>query len=567
MCPASDAPGSSTPPDSDRANDVALTRSQTLGRDAVAGCAIAGLLLPEAVAYASIANLPAQTGLVGLLVGLVIYGIVGTSRFAVVSATSSSAAVLAAATLSMSGANAALRLAFAAGIVTLAGVFLVLAGMARLGGITDFIAKPVLRGFTFGLAVTIILKQISGVAGTHPTHSDLPRFVYQLLHEAAAWNLNALAACLAALVLLFALARLRRVPGPLVVIVLGIAAAYGADLTHYSIAEVGAIDLANVTIGLPDLQRVQWLRVGELAFALVLILYAESYGSIRSFALKYGDVTSPNRDLIALGLANIGSGLLHGMAVGAGYSATSANEAAGAQSRLAGWCAAAVIALIVAALLPQLARTPEPVLAAIVIHAVSHTLRLDAFRPYWTWRRDRLLVVAACVAVLLLGVLDGLLVAIGISLMLTLRSFSEPRVSELGRLGASHDYVDIAAHPEARTLSGVLIVRPEAPMFFANAERMLARVRHLREAAGPGLHTLVFSLEETPDIDGSTIEAMHTFASEVAAQGQRLLLVRLKPPVLAVLTRAANETLPRESLHELSVDECVQSLGQVWKPG
>lgn len=556
------APASSRPPDSSGpADDGALTRGQRIGRDVVAGCSIAGLLLPEAVAYAGIANLPAQAGLIGLLVGLVAYGIVGTSRFAVVSATSSSAAVLAAATLSMSGADAGQRLALGAALVALAGVFLILAGLARLGGITDFIAKPVLRGFTFGLAITIILKQVAGVAGVHPAHNDLPRFCYEFLQVLPAWNLNALAACLAALLVLFALARWRRVPGPMVVIVLGVAAAYATDLKHFGIGQVGAIDLADLRLGLPDLPRAQWLRLGELAIALVLILYAESYSSIRSFALKHGDSTQPDRDLVALGLANLGSGVLHGAPVGAGFSATSANEAAGAQSRLAGWCAAAVIALIVALLLPQLALTPEAVLAAIVIHAVSHTLRPAVFRPYWAWRRDRLLVIAACAAVLLLGVLDGLLVAIGVSLALTLRSFSEPRVSQLGRLDGGHDYVDIAAHPEAQRLPGVLIVRPEAPMFFANVERTLAAVRHLRQAADEGLHTLIFSLEESPDIDGSTIEALEVFAAQVAADGQRLLLVRLKPPVLDVLIRAASPALPRESLHDLSVDECVRSLG------
>ena len=142
-------------------------------RDLIAGCSIAGLLLPEAVAYAGIANLPPQAGLIGLLVGLVVYGLAGTSRFAVVSATSSSAAVLAAITLSMSGADPAQRLLLAAGLVILSGFFLMLAGLAKLGGITEFIAKPVLRGFTFGLAITIILKQLAKKLGVEiPEEAD-----------------------------------------------------------------------------------------------------------------------------------------------------------------------------------------------------------------------------------------------------------------------------------------------------------------------------------------------------------------------------------------------------------
>jgi MFS superfamily sulfate permease-like transporter len=196
-------------------------------RDLIAGCSIAGLLLPEAVAYAGIANLPPQAGLIGLLVGLVVYGLAGTSRFAVVSATSSSAAVLAAITLSMSGADPAQRLLLAAGLVILSGFFLMLAGLAKLGGITEFIAKPVLRGFTFGLAITIILKQLASVVGVHPAHNDLPRFTYEMLGQLSAWNVNALIVALVALALLFGMSRWKNVPGPLVVIVLGIAASHG----------------------------------------------------------------------------------------------------------------------------------------------------------------------------------------------------------------------------------------------------------------------------------------------------------------------------------------------------
>lgn len=291
----------------------------------------------------------------------------------------------------------------------------------------------------------------------------------------------------------------------------------------------------------------------------MLILYAESYGSIRNFALKHGDNISANRDLVALGCANLLSGLLHGMPVGAGYSATSANEAAGAQSRLAGLCAAAVVALIVWLFLPQLARIPEPVLAAIVIFAVSHSLHPAVFKPYWTWHRDRLVVVAALLAVLVLGVLHGLLAAIGVSLLLTLRKLSEPNVSVLGRLRESHDFVDVSLHPEAKPLPGVLIVRPEVPLFFANTERVLGKVRAMLQQP-PALRAIMLSLEETPDVDGSAIEALRIFAAECAARGLQLMLVRLKPRALAALQRAADNTLRPEMLHELSVDECVQSL-------
>ncbi|KVN82843.1 SulP family inorganic anion transporter [Burkholderia ubonensis] len=534
-------------------------RAQRIGRDALAGVSIAGLLIPEAVAYAGLANLPPQAGLIALLSGLVVYALTGSSRFAIVSSTSSSAAVLAATVFTESSMGLAAQLALAAALVAMTGVLFILAGALRLGGMSDFVARPVLRGFTFGLALTIVVKQLPKILAIKVQHSDAPRVALDLIVGAAHANPASVALGGGALALLFALGRRSRVPATLVVIVLSIVAGYVVDWQRYGIAIVGHIDFQHVAFGLPTLDRNAWMQTTELAFALMLILYAESYGSIRNFALKHGDGVSPNRDLVALGCANLVSGLLHGMPVGAGYSATSANEAAGAQSRFAGLWAAGVIALIVWLLLPQLSRTPEPVLAAIVIFAVSHSLHPSVFRPYWTWHRDRLVVIAALLAVLVLGVLHGLLAAIGVSLLLTLRKLSEPNVSVLGRLRDSHDFVDVSIHEDAKPVPGVLIARPEAQLFFANADRMLNRVRALMKTA-PDTHTVLLSLEETPDVDGTTIESLRTFAAECAARGQRLAMVRLKLHALHALHRAADDTLRADAMSELSVDESLQQL-------
>ncbi|NRO94716.1 STAS domain-containing protein [Paraburkholderia sp. NMBU_R16] len=536
--------------------EAAPPRSLRLAKDALAGVSIAGLLLPEAVAYAGLANLPPQAGVVALLAGLLVYAALGSSRFAIVSATSSSAAVLAATVSAVPGA----RLAAAAALVAAAGGLFLLAGVARLGGVSDFIAKPVLRGFAFGLALTIALKQISSIVGVKSRFPDAPRIAYELLLQAPQWNLHSVGVGAVALAILFALGRRARIPATLVVIVLGIGAGYWIDWHRWGIPIVGDIDLRNVHFGLPAFQRTEWLETVELAFALMLILYAESYGSIRTFALKHGDGVSANRDLLAFGAANVASGLLQGMPVGAGYSATSANEAAGAQTRLAGVAAVFVIALIVSFLLPQLARTPEPVLAAIVIYAVSHSIDPGVFRPYWVWQRDRLLAMAALAAVLVFGVLHGLLAAIAVSLFLTLRSLSVPVVSVLGRLRGSHDFVDIAAHADARPIDGIVIVRPEVPLFFANVERVLSEARARIGTQVPTPHTVMLSLEESPDVDSTSIEALRIFAAELRSRAQTLVLARLKPRALAALGRAVDDTLPAQALRELSVDECVQSV-------
>ncbi len=534
-------------------------------QDVSAGLSIAGLLLPEAVAYASIGNLAPQAGILALFAGLLCYGVLGTSRFAIVSATSSSAAVLAAAMASMPGGTAGHRLMLMAGLVMLTGGFFLLAWVARLGSVTQFIAKPVLRGFSFGLAVVIIVKQLPGVLGVQPPQGDVLHLVPGLLARAGQWNGRGAALCAAALLSLFLLRRRQRWPAGLIVIALGIGAGRWLDLPGHGVALVGAIDVSLAMPVLPRLTEAEWTRLAELAFALALILYAESYGAIRSFALKHGDPVAPERDLLALGAANVLAGLLQAMPVGAGYSATSANEAAGATSRLAGLVAAAVVGVIVLTLLPLVAFTPVPVLAAVVIHAVSHTLNPVSLQPYFAWRRDRLLVLAAIAGVLLFGVLDGLLVAIAISLLLMLRRLSRPGMSVLGRLGESHDYVKLALHRDARAQPELLILRLDEPLFFVNAERSLHLARAmLEERAGP-LRKVILSLEESPDLDGSSVEALRDFAAFVRQQGLSLALARLKEPAYTVLQLALGDMLavqggPALLLSELSVAEAVRLL-------
>jgi MFS superfamily sulfate permease-like transporter len=531
--------------------------------DLVAGLAVAGLLVPEAVAYSSIAALPPAYGVIALLAGLTCYGLVGRSRFAIVSATSSSAAVLAAATASLAGGNADLRLALAAGLILVTGVFFLVAGMARLGASSAFIAKPVLRGFAFGLALVIIVKQLPSILGVHARHDDLLRSSLELFGQFEHWNPAGVGLGLAALALLFLLKPYRRIPASLLVILLGIAAQASWGLDRQGVALVGSIDLQFKAPSLPTLTWAEWLRLGELAFALLFVLYAESYGSVRSFALKHGDPMAPDRELLALGLANLASGLFGGMPVGAGYSATSANEAAGARSRLAAWFAALAVLALVLTLLPYVALTPAPVLAAIVIYAVGHTLNFAALGVYFRWHRDRLVVLFAIAAVLLLGVLPGLLAAVGASLLMTLRDLSQHQVSVLGRLGQGHDFVNIAAHPQAQQVPGVLIMRPETPLFFANVEQMLTLVRQQIATRG-GVKALILSLEESPDLDGTSIESLVELAGFTGERGIELLLARLHEPAMAVLTRAAIPNLPSSALTNWSVDDAVaKALGKL----
>lgn len=522
--------------------------------DIIAGLSLAGLLLPEAVAYAGLAGLPPQAGIIALFAGLLCYAAMGTSRFAIVSATSSSAAVLLAATSQLAGGDSALRLMLSTGLILLCGLLFAAAGLARLGGIASFIAKPVLRGFAFGLALTIVLKQLPHVMGVSLHTDGLPALIGSLLQ--APWNPGSVMLGAGALLVLKLLRRHPQVPAALLVIVAGIGLSLTGVLADSHIPEVGAFSLRLAPPGVPALTLETWFSLGELAFALTLILYAESYGSITTYALRHGDRSAPNRDLLALGLANLVSGLMHGMPVGAGYSATSANEAAGARSRLAGLGAAVVVLLMLLALLPLIAHTPQPILAAIVIHAVSHTLDPATLRPYFRWRRDRLIALTAIAAVLTLGVVNGLLASIALSLVLLLHGLSAPQLSWLGRLGDSHDFVDTERHPEAMVPPVLLIARPELPLFFANAEGIFAEIR-TRVEGSPLARTLVLSLEESADLDGSSLEALSDFAAWLQKGGRRLVLARVKDRLRDLIHEAGLPSLASVT-QAWSVDDAVR---------
>jgi sulfate permease, SulP family len=535
--------------------------------DLLAGLSMAGLLLPEAVAYSGVANLPPQAGVIALLAGLLCYGLIGRSRFAVVSATSSSAAVLASAMLALGAGGAALRAALASLLVVGAGAAFLLAGALRLGGMSNLIARPVLRGYAFGLALVIAVRQWPTIAGVHASSSDFFALVAELARAFPAWQGASLGCGLAALAGLFVLERMPRVPpvprvpGALVVIIGGISAA--PWLTAHGVALTGLIDLRPAMPHFAQPDGAHWLQLAEFSLALMFILYAESYGSIRTYALKYDDAVQPNRDLIALGVANAVAGLLQGTPVGAGYSATSANEAAGARSRYAGLSAAGVVLLAVLVFLPWIERIPQPVLAAIVIHAVSKSLRIEVFANYFRWQRDWQVAVAAVLAVLVFGVLNGLLAAIAFSLAWLLKSLASPRLSVLGRVG-EHDYVNVERFPQAHTSPELLVLRPEEPLFFANAEPLLSRARAL-VLERTGTHRVVLNLEESPDLDSTALETLGEFCAWLAARGIELRVARLRHTVRDALLRAQLPQLPASTLDYSSVDDAVK--GECVSPG
>jgi MFS superfamily sulfate permease-like transporter len=384
--------------------------------------------------------------------------------------------------------------------------------------------------------------------------SGIIAFCAALIRSAPNWNGTSLAIGATALAVLLVLRRFPALPGAFLVLVGGIAASHWLGLREHGVAVVGPVDTSLVWQSLPRLGWAGYSQLAQFSVPLVLILFAESWGTIRTLALRHNEAVEPNRELAALGVANLASALVRGMPVGAGFSAGSANDAAGATSRLSGVIGAIGLVVMVLFAMPLVAVLPEPVLAAVVIAALTHALDPAPIMRLWNLDRDQYVALGAALGVLALGVLDGMLLAIALSLAALLQRLAAPRVARLGRLGETHDYVDIARHADAVAPPHIAIWRPTAPLFFANAERMLGLV--LEGTRGdPAVRAVILSLEETHDLDSTALDALLEFDRAMAGAGFRVQLARLHDRARDLIAAAGNKDLAQRSCY--SVDDAV----------
>lgn len=526
-------------------------------RDWIAGLSVAGLMLPEAVAYAGIAGLPPQHAVVAAIAGCLTYSVFGRSRFAIVSPTSSSAAILAATIAALPGSTAD-KMTLVTLIVALTGLLFVTASLLRLGNLAGFISRPVLRGFALGLAITIIIKQLPAVMGVSVPATDIFHQVADLAAAYPQWNAVSVTVGLVALAALLLLRRLPMLPGAFVVLCGGIFASKLLDLSSHGVAVVGPLSIA---LAWPSLSLVEWSQLRQLVpytLPLVLILFAESWGTIRSLSLRHGETVTANRELLALGAANVASAVVQGMPVGAGFSAGSAAEAAGAGSRMTAPIAAiglAVLVIVGAGLVESL---PEPVLAAVVIAALAHALDPRPFLWLWKLKHDVVIALAAAVGVIAFGVVNGITIAVALSLAVLLHRLATPYVATLGRLGQGHDFVDLARHSDAQPIPGISIWRPAQPLFFANADAILTETA-ARIGKDQTVRAIVVSLEESFDLDSTALDALLEFDTLVRAQGKCLQYARVHDRVRDLIGLAAPALLAYLSY---SVDDAVAAVSQ-----
>ena len=508
--------------------------------DAIAGIAVAGLLIPEGMAYAGIAGVPPQMGLYAAMLGMFVYAIFGTSRQLAVTSTSSSAAMLAAlvAPLALGDSQRYMILVSAATIA--AGLIFLLGGLLKLGVVSEFISKPVLKGFVFGLGLTIMVKQAHKLTGAPGGHGNFFHQLWQVITTLPAVNLWTLGVGVLAIAILFLLgATVPRVPSALVVLLLGILSVSRFDLAQHGVETVGTIRAGMPYLHLPRMGEEDLADIFIGATGIVLVLVAEALAAARTFAAKNKYDIVPNQELCAMGLANIASGLFGGMIVGGGMSGTAANDSAGARTQLSTITASLSVALTLAFLLPLFRNLPEAVLGAIVVHAVAHLADVATLRHYAQLHTGSIwAALAALFGVLQMGILKGLIFAVGLTLIALMYKLSSPQDSVLGRLPGSQTFVDVSRYSEAEQIPGLLIFRPNGIVFFANANRIQNRLRELVKASGGSVRAVMINLEASPEVDVTGLEMLERLRTELHESGVDLYFTRATDPVRDLFERS-----------------------------
>lgn len=509
--------------------------------DVLAGIALAGLLIPESMGYAGIAGLPPQAGLYATAFGLFVYAIFGSSRQLAVSPTSSSAVILAATVAPLAASNPAKFVVLASAVTLVLGLLFLIAGLLKLGFVSDFISKPVLKGFVFGIALTIIIKQLPKLLGIEKGTGQAYSQLWHTLTHIAQANLWTLLTGAAALALLFLADRFfPRIPGALLVLIAGIAISKTFTLHGHGVDIVGVIPAGLPRPSFPVLTWTDWLQAAPAAVGLALVLFAESLGAARTFAGKNAYDIDPNQEFHALAAANAASAVFHGMPVGGGTSGTAANDSNGAKSEVSAIAASLVVILTLLFLTGWFYHLPEAVLGAIVVHAVWHLTSLQELSRFRRISRVEFgESLTAIVGVLAFGILNGLLLAVIVTLVSLMRFLSMPQVVVVGRLRETGEYVDIARHPEAEQFAGVLMLRVDRIWFFANADGIREHAKELiRQARGP-LHAIIVNLAPVPLVDVTAVEALAQLHASSVKHGRRLVLAGVRDPVRDTLGRAS----------------------------
>ena len=510
----------------------------------MAGIVLTALLVPAGMGYAEASGLPAIYGLYATIVPLVAYAIVGPSRILVLGPDSSLAPLIAAAILPLAAGSEAEAVALAGMLAILSGLLCMLAGLSRFGFIADLLSKPVRYGYMNGIALTVLLSQLPKLLGFSIDAEGVLPEIRALIHGIAEGETNtaALVIGVACLVVILACKRWRpKIPGVLVAVV-GATVAVGAFglAQRYGLSVVGPLPKGLPSFEFPSVTRdhLQALLAGALGIALVS--FADTSVLSRTFAIRGGYRVDANQELVALGAANVAAGVFQGFSVSSSSSRTPVAEAAGARTQLTGVVGALAIALMLL-FFPNLVRNlPDAALAAVVISAALGLIEAAGVRKLYRVHKTEFALSIACfLGVALLGVIEGIFIAVALALLDFIRRAWRPYDAVLGRVDDLKGYHDITRHPEARRIPGLVLYRWDAPLFFANAEVFADGVREAVASSPTPVRWVVVAAEPVTDLDTTAADVLAELDAELATEGVDLRFAEMKGPVKDKLRRYA----------------------------
>jgi high affinity sulfate transporter 1 len=533
-------------------------RKEWLRFDLVAGLTTATVVIPKAMAYAVIAGLPLVVGLYTSLVMLVVYAVLGTSRLLSVT-TSSTIAILAASALGavVPGGDAATLLSASATLSLLVGTFLLLGGLFRLGVVANLISDSVLVGFKAGIGLVIVLDQVPKLLGVHIAKAGFFQYIVSILEHLPQTSLPTFALAMAMLALMLGLQKFApRLPAPLITVAVGIALSGLVGLDSFGISLVGTVQAGPPTFALPELSVMEQLWPAALGIALMS--FVETAAAGRAFIRKGDPPPEANRELVSTGLANLVGSFFHSMPGGGGTSQTAVNQGAGARSQISGLVSAAVIMATLLFLAPLFGLMPNATLAAVVIIASVGLVSPTEFRAILTIRTMEFhWALIAAFGVMTLGTLQGLLGAVLVSMVSLIVRANRHPIHVLGRKPGTNVFRPLSPeHPEDETLPGLLLLRPEGAIFFANAPRLVQQMRALIAEFTP--RVLVLDLSAVPDMEYTALMMLTDGEEQVREAGTEISLVAMNPYVLEVIRRSPLwERLGRDRMF-FTLDQAVE---------
>jgi high affinity sulfate transporter 1 len=529
--------------------------------DLVSGVVVGAIMIPVAMAYAQMAGVPVQAGLYAAMAGMTAYAIFATSRHLKITTSSTMAIMSIAVVAPLAAGDAATLMLLSSALALTVGIIMLILGFVKLGFISDFLAKSVMTGYIFGVACLIAISQLPKVFGVPGGSGSFFEQLRQFIGKLPETNVYALALGVGAIVLILLIKRFKPlVPGALVALVVGTALSSLLKLNElHGVSVVGEIPtgLPSFTIPRVGLETIPFLIAG--AAGIVFLAVGETLGTARTYAAKYHYEVDADQELLAIGAANVSSGLFQGITIDMSLSSTASGEEAGERTQLSSLVSAGVILAVVVLLAPLLRNLPTAVLGAIVLTSILGLFNFKEFRRYYEQRKtDFVLALTALGGVVTTDVMTGLVIAVLLSLVMLLFRASRPYIALLGKR-ASGEYGDMARFPDAKSVPGLALLRLDAPLYFFNAN--VARTQILvQTSVDPPPQAVVLDLAASADLDIGTSDMLRDLVGDLHQANIDLLFAEVRGSVRQRMTKTGLlETIGEDHIF-MSVDAAVQAV-------